>query len=34
VLFGGFKVSMVPLIYGIIIYLVSLVVRIIQSSKL
>jgi hypothetical protein len=34
VLFGGFKVSMIPLIYGAVIYLVSLVVRVIQKPRL
>ena len=34
VLFGGLKVSMIPVIYGIIIYLVSLVVRVIQKPRL
>ena len=34
VLFGAFKVSMIPIIYGIIIYMVSLIVRIIQKPRL
>ena len=34
VFFGGLKVSMIPVIYGIIIYLTSLVVRIIQKPRL
>ena len=34
VLFGGLKVTMIPLIYGMIIYLISLVVRVIQKPRL
>jgi hypothetical protein len=34
VFFGGLKVSMIPVIYGAIIYLVSLVVRIIKKPRL
>ena len=34
VFFGGLKVSMIPVIYGIIIYLTSLVVRVIQKPRL
>lgn len=34
VLFGGLKVTMIPLIYGFIIYLISLVVRVIQKPRL
>ncbi|MBO6028854.1 MAG: hypothetical protein J6P75_06575 [Bacteroidales bacterium] len=34
VLFGGLKVSMIPVIYGVIIYLVSLVVRVIKKPRL
>lgn len=34
VLFGGLKVSMIPVIYGAIIYLVSLVVRIVQKPRI
>ena len=34
VLFGGLKVSLIPVIYGVIIYLVSLVVRIIKKPRL
>lgn len=34
VLFGGLKVGMIPLIYGIIIFLISLVVRIVQKPRL
>ena len=34
VFFGGLKVSMIPVIYGVIIYLVSLVVRIIKKPRL
>jgi hypothetical protein len=34
VFFGGLKVSMIPVIYGVMIYLVSLVVRIIKKPRL
>jgi len=34
VLFGGFKVAMIPLFYGIGIYLVSLVIRIVQKPRI
>ncbi|MBR6458218.1 MAG: hypothetical protein IKS71_06440 [Bacteroidales bacterium] len=34
VLFGGLKVSMIPVLYGIIIYLTSLIVRVIQKPRL
>ena len=34
VLYGGVKVGMIPVIYGIIIYLVSLVIRVIQKPRL
>ena len=34
VLFGGLKVSMIPVIYGAIIYLVSLIVRIVQKPRI
>ena len=34
VIFAGLKVTMIPLIYGVIIYLVSLVVRVIQKPRL
>ena len=34
VLGAGLKVALIPLIYGIIIYLVSLVVRVIQKPRL
>ena len=34
VLFGGLKVAMIPVIYGIIIYIVSRIVSIIQKPKL
>ncbi|MBR6932880.1 MAG: hypothetical protein IKH49_06215 [Bacteroidales bacterium] len=34
VLFGGLKVSFIPVIYGFIIYLVSLIVRIVQKPRL
>lgn len=34
VLFGGLKVAMIPVIYGIIIYLVSVVVRVILKPRL
>ncbi|MBP9986808.1 MAG: hypothetical protein KBT44_02630 [Bacteroidales bacterium] len=32
--FGGLKVAMIPVIYGIIIYLVSLIVRMIQKPRI
>ena len=34
VFFGGIKVGLIPVIYGIFIYLVSLVVRVIQKPRL
>ena len=34
VLFGGLKVSFIPVIYGTIIYLVSLIVHIVQKPRL
>lgn len=34
VLLGGLKVAMIPVIYGVIIYLVSLIVCIIQKPRL
>ena len=34
VLFGGFKVSLIPVIYGISIYLASLVIRVVQKPRL
>ena len=34
VLFGGLKVAMIPVIYGIIIYIVSRIVCIVQKPKL
>ena len=34
VLFGGLKVAMIPVIYGMIIYLVSLIVRIAVKPRL
>ena len=34
VFFGGLKVSMIPVIYGVMIYLVSLVVRIVKKPRL
>ena len=33
-LFGGLKIALIPVFYGIIIYLVSLVVRIIKKPRL
>lgn len=34
VFFGGIKVGLIPVIYGISIYLISLVVRVIQKPRL
>ena len=34
VLFGGLKVALIPVFYGIIIYLISLVVRIVKKPRL
>lgn len=34
VLFGGFKVAMIPLFYGIVIYFISLVIRIVQKPRI
>lgn len=34
VIFGGFKVAMIPLFYGMIIYILSLVIRIIQKPRI
>lgn len=33
VLYGGLKVAMIPVLYGIIVYLVSLVVRVIRKPR-
>lgn len=33
-LFGGLKVAMIPVLYWMIIYLISLAVRLIQKPKL
>ncbi|PKO99574.1 MAG: hypothetical protein CVU13_05030 [Bacteroidetes bacterium HGW-Bacteroidetes-8] len=34
VIFGGFKVAMIPLFYGMIIYFLSLIIRIIQKPRI
>ena len=34
VLFGGLRIALIPVFYGIIIYLVSLIVRIIKKPRL
>ena len=34
VLFGGLKVAMIPVLYGIIIYLISLIVRVILKPRM
>ena len=34
VLFGGLKIALIPVLYGVIIYLISLVVRIIKKPRL
>lgn len=34
VLCGGFQVAMLPMIYGICVYIISLIIRIIQKPKL
>lgn len=34
VLFGGLKVAMIPVLYGMIIYLISLVVRVILKPRM
>ncbi len=34
VLCGGFKVALIPVIYGMVIYLISLVIRIVQKPRL
>ena len=34
VLFGGLKIALIPVFYGIIIYLISLVIRVIQKPRL
>ena len=34
IIFGGMAVGLIPMIYGIIIYLVSLVVRLLQKPRL
>ncbi len=34
VLFGGLKIALIPVFYGIIIYLVSLVVRVVKKPRL
>lgn len=34
IIYAGFKVALIPVMYGIIIYLVSIIVRTIQKPKL
>lgn len=34
VIYGGLKVTLIPVIYGAVIYLISLVVRVIQKPRL
>lgn len=34
VLFGGLKIALIPVFYGIIIYLISLVVRVVKKPRL
>jgi hypothetical protein len=34
VIYGGLNVALIPLIYGVIIYLVSLIVRLIQKPRI
>ncbi len=34
VIYGGLKVVLIPLIYGVIIYLVSLIIRMIQKPRI
>lgn len=34
IIFGGMGVAMIPVLYGMIIYLVSLVIRVIQKPKI
>lgn len=34
VIYGGLNVALIPLIYGIVIYLVSLIVRLIQKPRI
>ena len=34
IIYGGLKVALIPVLYGIIIYLVSLVLRIVQKPRL
>ena len=34
IIYAGFKVALIPVMYGIIIYLVSIIVRTIQEPKL
>lgn len=34
VICGGLKVALIPVLYGIIIYLISLVIRVIQKPRL
>ena len=34
IIYGGLKVALIPVLYGIIIYLVSLVIRVIQKPRI
>ena len=34
VIYGGLKVTLIPAIYGVVIYLIALVVRVIQKPRL
>lgn len=34
VIFGGLRVSLIPTIYGIVIYLISLIIRIVQKPRI
>lgn len=33
VIYGGLKIALIPVLYGVLIYLVSLVVRVIQKPR-
>ncbi len=34
VIYGGFKVALIPILYGMVIYLLSLVIRVVQKPRL
>ena len=34
ILAGGFKVSLIPILYGLIVYFVSLIIRVLQKPRI